>query len=191
MIPSGPDRLSKTSISPTSKKKKKTATMGAGGAVPTANVLGGRSFPFVVWYTDPGLRRLYALLGTVILVSATNGFDGSMMNGLQTVDNWRDCLYPISPCPITELRCLQIYRFHALPINERSSKRHHVSWFYMRHSNFTVARRLERSSGCHYHWYLNHVYWRCAPNGVCRTRNVHLCSFHGMFLSQKHSWHIS
>lgn len=82
--------------------------MGAGGAVPTANVLGGRSFPFVVWYTDPGLRKLYALLGTVILVSATNGFDGSMMNGLQTVDNWRECLYPTSCYRIEMLTNLQI-----------------------------------------------------------------------------------
>lgn len=68
--------------------------MGAGGAVPTANVLGGHSFPLVVWHKDPGLRKLYALLATVIMVSATNGFDGSMMNGLQTVDNWQNCLFP-------------------------------------------------------------------------------------------------
>lgn len=69
--------------------------MGAGGAVPTHNVLGGHEFPLVIWYKDPGLRKLYALLATVILVSATNGFDGSMMNGLQTVDNWQNCLYQI------------------------------------------------------------------------------------------------
>lgn len=68
--------------------------MVGGGAVPTANVIGGRSFPLVVWYKDPGLRKLYALLATVILVSATNGFDGSLMNGLQAVDNWVQCLYP-------------------------------------------------------------------------------------------------
>lgn len=68
--------------------------MGAGGAfAPTSNVLGGQSFPLVTWYKDPGLRKLYALLATVILVSATNGFDGSMMNGLQTVDNWKECMF--------------------------------------------------------------------------------------------------
>lgn len=68
--------------------------MGAGGAIAPAqsagNVIGGRTFPAVTWYKDPGLRKLYALLTTVILVSATNGFDGSMMNGLQAVDNWKN-----------------------------------------------------------------------------------------------------
>jgi MFS family permease len=71
--------------------------MGAGGAVPPtskSNMLGGREFPAVSWFTDPGLRKLYFLLATVIMVSATNGFDGSMMNGLQTVDNWENCLFP-------------------------------------------------------------------------------------------------
>ncbi|KAI5779594.1 general substrate transporter [Geopyxis carbonaria] len=62
------------------------------GAV--GNMLGGREFPVVTWYKDPGLRHLYLLLGTVIMVSATNGFDGSMMNGLQTVDNWKNYFTP-------------------------------------------------------------------------------------------------
>jgi len=71
--------------------------MGAGGAVPPtskSNMLGGREFPSVSWFTDPGLRKLYFLLATVIMVSATNGFDGSMMNGLQTVDNWENYFKP-------------------------------------------------------------------------------------------------
>lgn len=66
--------------------------MGAGGAIAprqsAGNVIGGREFPQVTWYKEPGLRKLYLLLSTVILVSATNGFDGSMMNGLQAVKNW-------------------------------------------------------------------------------------------------------
>lgn len=74
--------------------------MGAGGAVaPTqslGNIIGGRSFPEVTWYKEPGLRKLYGLLMTVILVSATNGFDGSMMNGLQAVDNWEKYFHPSS-----------------------------------------------------------------------------------------------
>jgi len=76
--------------------------MGAGGAVaPTqsaGNIIGGRSFPEVTWYKEPGLRKLYGLLMTVILVSATNGFDGSMMNGLQAVDNWDKYCEFISAC---------------------------------------------------------------------------------------------
>ncbi|KAA8894147.1 general substrate transporter [Sphaerosporella brunnea] len=70
--------------------------MAPGAVAPTksSNLLGGREFPPVTWFKDPGLRKLYLLLGTVILVSATNGFDGSMMNGLQTVDNWREYFKP-------------------------------------------------------------------------------------------------
>jgi len=45
--------------------------------------LAGREFPAVTWYTDPGLRKTYICLFMVILTSATNGYDGSMMNGLQ------------------------------------------------------------------------------------------------------------
>ncbi|RPA83703.1 hexose transporter protein [Ascobolus immersus RN42] len=68
--------------------------MGAGGAVPTHNVLGGREFPLVQWTKLPQLRKLYFLLGTVILISATNGFDGSMMNGLQAVPAWEEYFHP-------------------------------------------------------------------------------------------------
>jgi len=72
--------------------------MGAGGIVaPTqsaGNVIGGKEFPQVTWYKDAGLRKLYMLLATVIMVSATNGFDGSMMNGLQAVDNWENYFKP-------------------------------------------------------------------------------------------------
>lgn len=63
------------------------------------NLLGGREFPVVTWYKDPGLRKLYLLLSTVILVSATNGFDGSMMNGLQTVENWKNCKIALKLSP--------------------------------------------------------------------------------------------
>lgn len=74
--------------------------MGAGGGVaPTHNVIGGREFPLITWWQEPKLRQLYFLLGTVILVSATNGFDGSMMNGLQAVKNWENCMFSnIFPC---------------------------------------------------------------------------------------------
>ncbi|KAI5841583.1 general substrate transporter [Tricharina praecox] len=72
--------------------------MAPGAVAPTkhTNLLGGREFPAVTWYKDPGLRKLYLLLGTVIMVSATNGFDGSMMNGLQTVPNWKNYFEPSS-----------------------------------------------------------------------------------------------
>lgn len=47
-------------------------------------------FKEVTWYKDAGLRKLYALCVVIILSSATTGFDGSMMNGLQMVKAWTD-----------------------------------------------------------------------------------------------------
>ena len=42
-----------------------------------------------VWYKSAARRRLYALLFPAAVVSyATSGYDGSMMNGLQTVEQW-------------------------------------------------------------------------------------------------------
>ncbi|KAI4718679.1 general substrate transporter [Aureobasidium sp. EXF-10727] len=37
------------------------------------------------WYKDPGRRKLYALLLIALLSSATNGYDGSLMNGVQSI----------------------------------------------------------------------------------------------------------
>jgi len=37
----------------------------------------------VTWYKEPGLRQLYAYCCIVCLASATTGYDGSMLNGLQ------------------------------------------------------------------------------------------------------------
>lgn len=50
----------------------------------------GRQFPTVTWYKDPALRRTYLCLMMVVLTSATNGYDGSMMNGLQTLQPWQN-----------------------------------------------------------------------------------------------------
>ncbi|KIW80635.1 hypothetical protein Z517_07251 [Fonsecaea pedrosoi CBS 271.37] len=51
--------------------------------------LAGRQFPAVTWYKDPALRKTYICLMFVVLTSATNGYDGSMMNGLQTLKPWQ------------------------------------------------------------------------------------------------------
>ncbi|KXS95683.1 hypothetical protein AC578_830 [Pseudocercospora eumusae] len=52
--------------------------------------LAEREFPEVTWYKDPGLRRNYICLMFVVLTSATNGFDGSMVNGLQSLEVWQE-----------------------------------------------------------------------------------------------------
>lgn len=40
------------------------------------------------------MRSLYIWLSLAVLTSATNGYDGSMMNGLQAVDQWKICEEP-------------------------------------------------------------------------------------------------
>ncbi|RFU35585.1 hypothetical protein B7463_g818, partial [Scytalidium lignicola] len=44
----------------------------------------------VIWYKDPGLRKLYACIGVICMASATTGYDGSMLNGLQILPVWQD-----------------------------------------------------------------------------------------------------
>ncbi|KAJ5620926.1 hypothetical protein N7510_004910 [Penicillium lagena] len=41
------------------------------------------------WYKYPHLRRLYLWLSVVLVVQATNGLDGSIMNGMQTLTYWQ------------------------------------------------------------------------------------------------------
>ncbi|KAG4418078.1 hypothetical protein IFR04_008815 [Cadophora malorum] len=51
--------------------------------------VGGKEFPRITWYKEPGIRGLYVLLMLAVLTSATNGYDGSMMNGLQALTEWQ------------------------------------------------------------------------------------------------------
>ncbi|KAL2841718.1 general substrate transporter [Aspergillus pseudoustus] len=41
-----------------------------------------------IWWKDPQLRRLNFCLFSLILLSSSNGFDGSLVNGLQSLDSW-------------------------------------------------------------------------------------------------------
>lgn len=47
--------------------------------------------PLVTWYKDPGLRKLYLMMPILLLGSTINGYDGSLLNGLQTMGPWQDC----------------------------------------------------------------------------------------------------
>ena len=49
--------------------------------------------PNVNWYKDPGLRKLYLLMPVLFLGATINGYDGSLLNGLQTMDPWQECMY--------------------------------------------------------------------------------------------------
>ncbi|KAG2416057.1 hypothetical protein HFD88_007249 [Aspergillus terreus] len=46
--------------------------------------------PEVTWWKHTGLRKLYALMPILLLGSTINGYDGSLLNGLQTMAPWRD-----------------------------------------------------------------------------------------------------
>lgn len=51
----------------------------------------GKEFPKINWLKTPNLRRTYFLLFFVILTSATNGYDGSMVNGLLSLEQFTEC----------------------------------------------------------------------------------------------------
>jgi MFS family permease len=51
-------------------------------------------FPCVTWYRDAALRKTYICLMFVILTSATNGYDGSMVNGLQSLPPFERYFHP-------------------------------------------------------------------------------------------------
>ena len=48
----------------------------------------GSSLP---WYKQPKLRELYFMMVFLFLGSTTLGYDGSLLNGLQTMTTWQDC----------------------------------------------------------------------------------------------------
>ena len=47
----------------------------------------------VSWWKQPFLRRLYFMMPFLFLGSTTLGYDGSVLNGLQTMTTWQDCMY--------------------------------------------------------------------------------------------------
>ena len=48
------------------------------------------------WYHQPELRKLYLLMPFLFLGSTTLGYDGSLLNGLQTMPAWKECMFLLS-----------------------------------------------------------------------------------------------
>jgi hypothetical protein len=46
----------------------------------------------VPWWKQPLLRQLYFMMTFLFLGSTTLGYDGSVLNGLQTMTSWQDCM---------------------------------------------------------------------------------------------------
>ncbi|CDZ97687.1 hexose transporter [Phaffia rhodozyma] len=62
-------------------------------AAPPEDILPKELEPYVYrgrWYRHPGIRAISLLLFVALITSSTNGYDGSMMNGLQVLTNWKD-----------------------------------------------------------------------------------------------------
>lgn len=50
----------------------------------------GREFARLPWWKRRNMRTLYIFIVILILTNTANGFDGSMMNGLQTLSYWQN-----------------------------------------------------------------------------------------------------
>ncbi|ETI28820.1 hypothetical protein G647_01272 [Cladophialophora carrionii CBS 160.54] len=50
----------------------------------------GLAIPKVTWWKHKGLRRLYLMIPILFLSATTNGYDSSLLNGLQTLLPWQD-----------------------------------------------------------------------------------------------------
>ncbi len=62
------------------------------GSEPTQHVL-SLDVPQVTWWKHKGLRRLYLMVPVLFLSATTNGYDSSLLNGLQTLAPWQECMY--------------------------------------------------------------------------------------------------
>ncbi|KAF9729451.1 Lactose permease 16 [Paraphaeosphaeria minitans] len=53
----------------------------------------GKEFPNIRWWQKKNLRNTYMLLSLAILTSATNGYDGSMVNGLLSLNQFTEYMH--------------------------------------------------------------------------------------------------
>lgn len=53
-------------------------------------IFAGRTFERVPWWKRRHMRTLYIYIVVLIMTNTANGFDGSMMNGLQTLSYWQE-----------------------------------------------------------------------------------------------------
>lgn len=47
--------------------------------------------PILTWYRTTNLRSLYLRMPILMLCATINGYDGSLLNGLQTMVQWQSC----------------------------------------------------------------------------------------------------
>lgn len=54
----------------------------------------GPRFEKVTWYREPHLRKLYAMSLVLMIASSTTGYDGSLINTSQQIQQWEDFFGP-------------------------------------------------------------------------------------------------
>jgi hypothetical protein len=57
----------------------------------TSDLNDGLTVPKVTWYKHKGLLKLYLMIPVLLLSATTNGYDSSLLNGLQTLEPWQEC----------------------------------------------------------------------------------------------------
>ncbi|KDQ27391.1 hypothetical protein PLEOSDRAFT_1041589 [Pleurotus ostreatus PC15] len=83
--------------------------MTVGGAV---NATGDAGYVHLIdpkrkWYNNRHLIALHAWIALLLITSSNNGYDGSMMNGLQTLPQWRDYFHTPSGSMLGLLNAMQ------------------------------------------------------------------------------------
>jgi hypothetical protein len=52
----------------------------------------------VKWWREPGMRKLYFYAAILCVCSATTGYDGSLLNSSQVMDDWQEYFdHPTGP----------------------------------------------------------------------------------------------
>ncbi|KAK7447445.1 hypothetical protein VKT23_014154 [Stygiomarasmius scandens] len=59
------------------------------------------------WYNNSRLIALHAWIALVLITSSTSGYDGSMMNGLQSLPQWKDYFHDPSDSQLGLLNAIQ------------------------------------------------------------------------------------
>lgn len=115
-------------------------------------LLVGLHVPEVTWWKHPGLRKLYLMMPVLFLGSTINGYDGSLLNGLQTMEPWQACKSFLDHAlsdrvPDSVSRLQQPIRTEARPLHCNSEYRRCLRAVFQQ-----LCRRLLRPSRGRHHW---------------------------------------
>lgn len=69
------------------------------------------------WFKQTELRKLYFMMVFLFLGSTTLGYDGSLLNGLQTMQSWQTCKLNFMVVACCDYAC---HNLHPLSISPKS-----------------------------------------------------------------------